>query len=100
MLMGVSIINRQYGLKAYWDSGSRTNHVVELETDARLPFELPGNFRLLAVSDRGLVVRMTEFNKHKEEPTDDTTLYYVPVSALLDGIQAEDATVLYHYRHN
>jgi hypothetical protein len=100
MLMGVSIINRQYGLKAYWDSGSRTNHVVELETDARLPLELPGNFRLLAVSDRGLVVRMTEFNKHKEEPTDETTLYYIPVSALPDGIQAEDATVLYHYRHN
>ena len=99
MLMGVSIINLDYGLKAYWDTGSRTNHVVEMKTDTRLPLELPGNrFQLMASSGKGLVVKMTEFDKYDEYPNDENALYYVPISALSDGIQPEDALKLYAYR--
>lgn len=99
MLMGVSIINLDYGLKAYWDTGSRTNHVVEMKTDTRLPLELPGNrFQLMASSGKGLVVKMTEFDKYDEYPNDENALYYVPINALSDGIQPEDALKLYAYR--
>lgn len=101
-LMGTSIINEEYGIKSFWDPEQKSICVVANKTDTRLPLELPAStFRLKAVSSRGLVLQTIEMYRYDDaEAPHETTLYYIPISALPDGIQAADAVNIYSYRHH
>lgn len=100
--MGTSMINAEYGIKKFWEAGEgSTICVVENKTETCLPLELPGDSCYLkSVSDQGLVLELTQRYLYEESPRHKTTLYYIPISALPDGIQAADAVKLYEYRHD
>lgn len=101
-LIGTSMINEEYGIKSFWTPEQKSICVVANKTDTRLPLELPAStFRLKAVSSRGLVLQMTERYRYDDaEAPHETTLYYIPISALPDGIQTADAVNIYSYRHH